>query len=139
MEKTSDWYWILGIISIAGASASVIFGNILFAVVILLGATTMVIVAQREPRLIQHEVSAKGVLIGTELHPYNTLESYCLELHTPRGAQLILRTKKLFHQLIVVPIPEEYADELDLILAGRLAEEHLEEPLAHKIMEYLGF
>ena len=35
-EKSSDWYWILGIIAIATAVLSIYFGNILFAIVILL-------------------------------------------------------------------------------------------------------
>jgi hypothetical protein len=38
-----------------------------------------------------------------------------------------------------MPIPEEFIDEIEAILEPRLAEEHLEEPLAHKLLEIFGF
>lgn len=139
IEKTQDWYWILGIVGIAGSVASIIFGNVLFGVVILLGTVTMVIVSHQKPRIIGFEVSSRGVRIENDLYPYPSLESFFIDEENPMGPQLIVRPKKLFMPFLILPIPEEYTDDIEDLLAPRLKEEHLEEPFSHKLMEFLGF
>jgi hypothetical protein len=49
-ERTTDWYWALGLVAIAGAVASVFFGNTLLAIIILLGAGSIGFLAIRGPR-----------------------------------------------------------------------------------------
>lgn len=139
IEKTSDWYWILGIIAVAGSVASIILGNVLFGMVILLGAFVMMLYAQHEPRMREYEVSNRGIRIENILYPYSTLESFYLDEQNPMGPQLIVKPRKLFAQLIIIAIPEEYMEEIEHIIAPRLAEEHLEEPLGHKLLEFLKF
>jgi hypothetical protein len=138
-EKTSDWYWALGIIALAGAGASIVFGNTLFGVVILLGAITMVLFALREPKMMEFAVTLRGIKVGSELYPYSTLESFYIDEEDPAGPQLFVKSERLFMPLIIVPIPEEYVDEIDDMVSARLHEEHLEEPFSHKLLEFLGF
>ncbi len=139
IEKTSDWYWILGIIAIAGSVTSMIFNNVLFGVVIVLGAVTMVIVSHRKPRIIPFEISGRGVRIENTLYPYSTLESFCFDEENPVGPQLIVKSKKLFVPLLIIPIPEEYVDAVEDVISARLHEAHLEEPLSHRLLEFFGF
>ena len=138
-EKTSDWYWILGIIALAGAIVSIIFNNILFSIVILLGAFTMVLASYRTPRILEYEISVRGIRIRKDFHPYSTLDSFCLDESNPIGPQLIVKSKKLLMPLLILPIPEEYLHHIETIVASRLREEHMEEPFSHHLMEYLGF
>ena len=139
VEKTPDWYWILGIISIAGAVLSIIFDNALFGIVIILGAFTMMLVSHRKPRIIQFEVGERGVRIDDALYPYATLESYFLDENNIVNPQLILKSKKLFMMLLIIPIPIEHISHIESVVNARLPEEHLEEPFAHHILEYFGF
>lgn len=139
IEKTADWYWVLGILAVAGSVTSIIFGNVLFGIVILLAGMTMFITGNRKPRVIPFEVSPRGVRIDSDLYPFATLESYYIDEEDYLGPQLLVKSKKLFVPLLLLPIPEEYIDDIESIIAPRLLEEHLEEPLAHKIMEFLGF
>jgi hypothetical protein len=139
IEKTNDWYWMLWIIAIAGSVASIIFGNVLFGVVILLAAMTMFIISHRKPRTIPFEVSFRGIRIKEDLYPYTTLESFSIDEEHPHGIHLIIKQKKLFSSLLIIPLPEEYTDAIEDIVALRLREEHLKEPIAHHILEYLGF
>jgi hypothetical protein len=139
IEKTSDWYWILGIIAVAGSVASMIFNNVLFGVVILLAAMTMIITSHRKPRIIELEVSGRGIRIEKTLYPYSTLESFYLDEDNYAGPQLIVKSKKLFVSLLILPIPEEYIEHIENIIASRLHEEHLEEPFSHRLLEFFGF
>ena len=139
IEKTSDWYWALGIVAVAAAVAAFIFNNILFGMVILLAAATMILVSHRHPKIVPFEVSVRGVRLARDFHPMGTLESYCIDEDNPLGPQLIVKSQHFFVPLLILPIPEDYIDDIDDILGIRLAEEHLEEPLGHRLLEFFGF
>lgn len=139
IEKSSDWYWALGIIAVAGGVTAIVLGNLLFGAVILLGAVTVILVAARTPRVIPFAVTSRGVRIDNELFPYSSLESFCIDEENPDGPQLIVKSKKFFAPLLVIPLPEDHLDEIDDLISVRLTEEELEEPFSHKLLEFFGF
>jgi hypothetical protein len=139
IEKSGDWFWILGIIAVTGAIVSIMFGNVLFSIVILLAATTMGLVGMKKPRIISFEVSNRGVRIDTTLYPYATLQSFYLDEENHIDPQLFLKSKKMFVPLLILPVPDEYTDLIDSMLAERLPEEEIEEPFSHRLLEFFGF
>lgn len=139
IEKSHDWFWALGIIAVAGSITSIIFGNALFGVVILLAAMVVFLNGNKPPRIIPFEILTRGIRVGDELYPYTTLESYCVDEANPQGPQVIFKSQKLLMPLIIIPLPEEYVDDIERLVGPKLPVEHLEEPFSHKLMEYLGF
>jgi len=139
IEKTGDWYWVLGIIAIAASIASIIFGNVLFGIVILLGSILMMLYAFRGPRVIPFEISNRGVRVDDSFYPYSVLESFYIDEEHYTGPQVLIKQRSLFSQLIIMPIPEEYLEEIEFILSSRLLEEHLYEPISHQLLEFFGF
>lgn len=138
-EKSSDWFWALGIIALSGSVAAFFFGNFLFALLILVGASVVALIANKEPEIIPHAVTTRGLRIGEKLYPYSTLEAYYIDEDAPGGPELLARSEKMFMHMIVMPIPEEHIDDIEEIIESRLPEEFLEEPLLTKILEFLGF
>ncbi len=139
IEKKSDWYWIAGILIASFSLASIFLGNILLGVAVAVGGTVLLIIASRKPRIIEYAVTARGIRVDNMLDPYTTLEAYFIDEEDPLGSQLLVRSSKLFMPLLILPLPEEYVDDVEDIIAQRLPEEHLEEPFLHKLMEFLGF
>ena len=139
VEKNGDWFWILGILTIIVTVTTFFLGNTLFALLLLLAGVTMGLVANREPDVIPFGVSNRGIRVGDTLYPYSGLECFYLDEEHELGPQLLVRSNRLFMPLIIVPIPPDYVEEIESILAPRLAEEHLEEPLANKLLEIVGF
>jgi hypothetical protein len=139
IDNSSDWFWVLGIIAICGAVAAFLFGNFLFALVILLGAGVVSLRAIKPPKVVSFMVGNRGVRLGDKLLPYSNLESYRVDEDDPFGPTLLLKTKQIHMPLLTMPLPEEYVDEIEDLLRDRLPEEDLEEPLAHKLLELLGF
>jgi len=139
IEKSSDWFWALGILGVAGTVAAIMFGNLLFGILIAIATLTLGMVGAQEPKIIPHAITARGIRLGDQLYPYSTLDSFYIDEDNPRGVQLLVKSQRTFMPLLIMPIPEEYQEEIEALLETRLEEEELEEPLFHKIMEILGF
>lgn len=139
VEKGNDWYLILVIIVFALFVAAIILGNVLFALLIAVSGGAFAIAATKPPKIIPFSVSVRGVRIGERLYPYATLDAYHIDEDDPKGPQLLLRSQRRFMPLLVVPIPEEYVDDIEDLIKERLDEEHLEEPVIMKILELFGF
>jgi hypothetical protein len=138
-EKGADWFFAFTIIFIAIVLASILLGNVLFALLMAIAGLTLAIAVSRHPRVVPFAVTVRGVRINDELFPYSTLEAYYIDEEDPKGPQLLLRSGRRIMPLLVVPLPPDYVDDVEDILRDRLPEEHLEEPLLIKILEILGF
>jgi hypothetical protein len=142
IPKSSDWFWALGIITLSIAGASIIFGNIIFALMIIIASVALGIHAVKEPRMIDVELSEKGIRIEKVFYPYKTLESFCVEQHeTDIGifAKILIKSKKTMMPLMVIPIAEVHPDDIHEYLSIFLVEEEHQETIGEKLMEWLGF
>jgi len=140
-EHSSDWFWAVGIIALGAAVLAIYFENYLFAVLITLAAFTAVLYAKADPQEITVRIDRKGVRVDNVLYPFTTLQAFWVEDVEQYGKdQLIIRSRKFLVPYIIVPIPES-ANPLEIqdFLLDFLREEEMEEPVAHKIMENLGF
>lgn len=137
--KTPEWFIILGILAVSGSIAAFLFGNVLFAILILVAAVTISLVTLKEPDVIPYSVSTRGIRVGDEIHTYPSLESFCINTTDYDEPHLLVQSTRLFMPLLVFPIPEEYMDDIDDLLGERLPEEELEEPFIHVLLEFFGF
>src|SRR3989344_243486 len=75
-ERGPDWFWAAGIISVSVAIASIIFGNIIFGIFILVASFALALFINREPKTILVMVNEKGVGRGKIFYPYSSLQSF---------------------------------------------------------------
>lgn len=139
-EKTTDWYWSVGIVAAGGVFLSIFFQNFLFAVIIILFVVTSFALTKREPKILPFEISRKGVRAGNVLYPYSLLESFWV-IDEEVEDVILFRSKKPLSPIIVIPYSSEEIDPelLRDYLLDYLDEEELEEPLYQIVMEYFGF
>ncbi len=137
-NRSSDWYWAIGIIAVALSATAVIFANYLFAVLIIIGSLTLVIFAKRPPRTIHFEINDKGILSDKLFYPYTSLESFWIE-SSDRGERILFTCNHAFVQHIIFPLHDVSIDDVHALLSSHLAEKEQYEPLSHRVMEYLGF
>lgn len=138
-EKSTDWYWTVGIITAAFVVTAIIFGDILFGVVLAIGAFTLALFASRQPSIVSVEVMDKGIAIDKTLFPYSTLESFSVDDIHHHGPRLILKSKKPIVPLVTVPIQSVDLQELHDYLETQLKAETFEQNLMHTVFEKLGF
>src|SRR3990167_8386952 len=138
-ERSPDWFWAVGIISVSVTIAAVIFGNIIFGILVLIGAFALSLFASRPPHGLRVAVDEKGITKGGVRYPYSTIQSFWIDTEHPHK-KIILRSEKLFMPLIIVPLGNEVdTEQLHENLSNFLPEEFHSLPLIERILEYLGF
>ncbi|MEK7068337.1 MAG: hypothetical protein AAB964_00820 [Patescibacteria group bacterium] len=136
-ERSVDWYWTLGGVAVAGAVFSVIFGNILLAAILLIGAGSIGTLAARGPRTHWVRIDSRGISVDGTLYRYDSLNSYWVE----RGddANLLIATRSPLHPQIVVPLIEpSRAGAVRSYLKRYLDEEEQHPHLGEQVARLIG-
>lgn len=143
VEKSADWYWTLGIIAVAIAIASIVFGNVLFALLVLIGTFVLGLYAARKPDQVEIEISGRGIRAGGTLFPFRSLQAFWLEDEDPKDdipPRLLIKSSKLIMPLLIFHLTKDVdPEDVRYLLGLNLREEHLEEPFGHQMMDALGF
>lgn len=137
-EKTNDWYWIVGIVTISIAVVSIILNNLIFAILIIVSSFTLSLFASRKPDVVTATIDNTGVIFGKIRYPYSNLESFWVE-NRDNYPRLLLKSKKILMPFIVIHINEDDYDEIRGLLIRYIKEEEHTEPFLEKVMIYLGF
>ena len=137
IEKKREWYLAVIIISLGIIVAAVVLKNYIFALLIALAAFTSMMFASRGPREVEIEVNHYGIIFGEYFYPYEALESYDIE-ELPE-LRILIKTKKLLMPTVIIPAHDAPIDKVEEILSQYLEVEDLQEPIFHKVFEYLGF
>src|SRR3989338_6524832 len=107
-EHSTDWYWGLGLLALAGAGLSLFFGNLLFAVIIVMSAGSMGVLAARGPREHTVRIGGRGISLDGTLYRWSSIDSFWIE---ERGdPRLLVSTKSVLHPQLVRS--EEHTSEL---------------------------
>lgn len=139
-HKTADWYWAVSIIAASGAAVAVVFNNILLAILITIGAISLMLVSSRPPKIVDVKIDANGIIYGKFRYPYSSVKSFWIHEYD-HHAKLLLASTKALAPLVVISIDPAETDpqEVRALLQPHIAEEEQHEPLLQLIMEYLGF
>ncbi len=138
-QRTTDWYWAVIVITLAIFIISIVLHDALFGILILIGAAILVLFSIREPRLFRVTMDKRGITAHSDVYPFATLEEFWVDISEEDSPKILLKSKKTFSPLIVIPISDY--DHLDIrdFLLQYLPENEIHEPLSQKIMERLGF
>lgn len=139
-EKTSDWYWMVGIVTVSIAVISIIMNNVIFAILILVSSFTLSMFASKPPLEVDIHIDDMGIQIGKIMYPYQNLESFWVETREGND-RVLIKSKKMLMPLIIIFINETEVRPGDVrtLLLKHLQEEEHSEPFLEKVLVYLGF
>lgn len=138
-KRSVDWYWAVGIIAVCGSVAAVILNDPLFAVFIVIAAALLVFFSFQPPKLVSYKINKSGLYIADNAYSFDRIKAFWIT-QPPHAHKLIVVTDKSFLPMLVIPIDHIHEDDLRRIFAGKgVLETKMEEPVAHRVMEYLGF
>lgn len=137
--RKPDWYWILGIVAAALAIASILFGNILFAIVIITGAIALGFASAGSTNSYTISLTNRGILIDNTLFPYENIVSFCIFEYENEPEVLSLRTKSIFAPQLSIPLIGVDPFEVYEILEHFVEEEAHDDGLFERLVDFLGF
>jgi hypothetical protein len=138
-ERSQDWFWAVGIVAVSIAVASIIFGNFIFGLLVIVSAFALTLFINREPETVHITLNEFGVTKGKVHYPYESLHSFWIELDHSHQ-KIMLRSEKFFMPLIIIPLDDRVdVENVHEILSHFIQEEHHAPPLVERLLEYLGF
>jgi hypothetical protein len=138
IERGSDWFWALGIIAVSAALTSILLGNVLFAVLIVVAAATIGLIAQHPPQLHEFEITEKGIRTGVTMHPFENIISFWVDEESGDPV-LLVDTIAFMAPNLVIPLGDTDPEQIREFLREYAVEVPMKEPLAHKVLEFFGF
>jgi len=138
-KKGSDWFWALGIVAVSSAIVSLLFGNVLFAILIVIAAFSLALMAASGPQQHTFTLTPRGIRIDNRLFPYQSLVSFWIDETDPRGAKLIIDARQFLVPHIVASLNSTDPDAVREYLLEYLDEVAMEVPASHRLIEFFGF
>jgi hypothetical protein len=139
--KSADWYWALGIIAVAATIASVLFGNFLFAVLIVIAAITLALHATKEPPIHTFRLVDTGLMIGEDLHPYERMNSFTVleDIEGELPPLLSIKNESWHSPHIVIPLQNVNPDMIYAHFLERVDEADHPHTFSDLVAAWLGF
>ena len=136
-ERSADWYWALGLLALAGAALSVFFGDVLLAIILVIGAGSIGVLAARGPREHAVRVDSRGLSLDGTLYRYPAVQSFWVEPgEVPR---LLVTTNGIFSPQLIVPLDNATRGANVRALLRKYAEEEEQAPhLGEHLAELFG-
>ncbi|MEK9181626.1 MAG: hypothetical protein AAB786_01255 [Patescibacteria group bacterium] len=148
-ERSTDWFWALGVIIVTGSLTSIIYNNYFFAVLLILSGVLLGFFATKKPDLISYELNARGLKVRTRLYLYENIKSFWVQIENKRHKEdsteeikptLFIKSERVFMPVLSIPIEETMAESIHSIMTSNsVTEEEMREHVSEKIMEFLGF
>jgi hypothetical protein len=138
VPKSNNWFWTIGIISVSLSVASILLGNILFAILVLIAGFAVILAGIRRPKKISFSLTAQGLQIEKRLFPYENLKSFWIHYEPPYKKLLTIEPKKFFIPIISVPLGDINPNIVREHLLKFLKEERTAESFIQTIIRLTG-
>ena len=138
-EKTIEWFLVLAIISSSLIFSAFYLNNPLLGILIGIAAIMIAVATIRKPRMIPYSISVRGLRTGNKFYSMRSLAEYSIDEEHRNGPHLLVITNQMLTPTLVVPLPAELIDDIEAILAERVPEGDVEEPLHNIFLEIFRF
>jgi hypothetical protein len=138
-ERSVDWYWAMGIVSIAIIIIALVNRNYLFAFLILLGGVLIILSLRKAPDNMRIEISEQGIMINGHLYLYDHIESFWMYKDLSEAPNLLIHTRRTLFPKIVIPLLSDMNFvEMHSFLADKIREEEQYASSIDRLAERLG-
>ena len=138
-DRSIDWFWAIGLISIAGCVAAILFKNYLFGILILLSGICLALLAKTKPGMVDITLSTESINIAGDVYPFKKILEFNIVREKNIDILVILTDRKVF-PLLHVDIDPRYRNDIEIEIAKHVKRnDELFVPHDSKILEAIGF
>ena len=139
IPKSNNWFWSVGIITLGIMFASVLLGNVLFAILVLIGGLAVIIYGARKPKKVAFSFTSRGLQIDKRLFLYENLRSFWIHYDPPYKKLLTIEPKKILIPTLIIPLGDTDPNAVREYFLKFLKEERREESFIQTISRLIGF
>lgn len=144
-ELSTDWFWGLGLGAVAGAGISIFLGNVLLAIILIVGAGSLAVLAARGPREHSVRIDGRGISIDGTLYRFETIRSFWVDeireniSEDRRGPHLYVSTTGIVAPHFTLPLESRaQAEQIRSFLKKYVEEEEQGPHFGEHIAEIFG-
>ncbi|HEY5588650.1 MAG TPA: hypothetical protein VIK86_06820 [Candidatus Paceibacterota bacterium] len=139
-ERSNDWFWALGLITIIVCSIAIWLQNYIFAIFLLISGCCLIMFTLRHPQDVTYIIETKGLTMGKDLYTWKNLKSFNVKNNeTDSFAKLLIETSKYMLPIYTIPFPKEMETQIKKTLLKVLPRSEIDESKSMVFMEKLGF
>jgi len=137
-EKSIDFFWALGLISVVFCIVAIWYQNYLFGVFILVAGGSLFLFTIRHPKEIMYSIETSGLTMGKDKYMWKDVVGFHIKKEENTGF-LLIKIKKYLLPVYTIPLPFDLIPEVRESLTKVTPNIELEESRAVKFMEKIGF
>lgn len=139
-ERSNDWFWTLGLVTIVSCGIAIWLKNYVFSIFLLISGGCLILFTFRQPPDVAYTIETKGLSMGKDLHPWKSIKSFNIKnIETEPYAKLMIETSKYMLPIYTIPIPKELEDHIKETLLLVIPRSQIDESPSMIFMEKLGF
>lgn len=137
-KRTIDWFWGVGLAGVIIGIIAILLGNILLAVLSIIGTVTIVLTSLKHPDLYYYALTPRGIIEDNKLYLWSELEIFWIQETDP--PILLVKSRKDTVPLLDIPLPETADTQLiHDYMYQYIDDEFLRLGTLQQIMNRLGF
>ncbi|TSC83978.1 MAG: Uncharacterized protein G01um101413_781 [Parcubacteria group bacterium Gr01-1014_13] len=134
-DRNKRWYVITAVIGVALLLYSVISGNYLFALVVVLFGIVLFLQDMQQPMRVSFAVTETGIVVGNTYYPFKEITNYWIIYNPPEVKNIYFTTNSILRHRLQIPLldndPRPIREYLNEFLVEDLDQE--EEPLSDRL------
>ena len=134
-ERSKRWYVITAVAGVALLLYSVISGNYLFALIVVLFGIILFLQDMLQPTEVSFSITEAGIVVGNTYYPFKEITSYWMIYNPPEVKNIYFSTNNILKHRLQVPLldndPRPIRDFLNQFIVEDLNQE--EEPLSDRL------
>ena len=134
-DRNKRWYVITAVVGVALLLYSVISGNYLFALVVVLFGIVLFLQDMQQPMQVSFAVTETGIVVGSTYYPFKEITNYWIIYSPPEVKNIYFTTNNILKHRLQIPLldndPRPIREYLNEFLVEDLDQE--EEPLSDRL------
>jgi len=124
-KRSKNWYFFTTIIVLALLTYAILTTNFLFALIIILGVTILIISGKREPKEVDFKITEDGLEVDKDFYPYKDIKHFWIVYEPPEVKTLFIVFRNMLKPRLSIPLEDQDPVKIRKILLQYI-EENLE-------------
>lgn len=103
-KRTFTWYLLM----IVGGLSLLVYAawtlNFLFALIIIIAATIIILHERREPDMLEFQITDTGIILADKFTPFKEIEKFWIIYEPPEVKNLYFKVNRTLHSELSVPL-----------------------------------